>query len=84
MPTTAAIVSAVAGAASVNQSYEAKNTAKREKKRNEEKQEANMAAEQRDKFAAKKQQFDTSRQITRRGQSRGRASTILDKSDNLG
>jgi uncharacterized membrane protein YdbT with pleckstrin-like domain len=62
----------------------AREEAEKERKRLQAEQQVNMATEQREKFSKKKQEFDTSRQTVRRGRSRGRASTILDKSENLG
>ncbi len=82
MGVTAAIIGG-----SLMQSNEAKKTrraAKEESERLQAEQDKATAEAQKEKFSAKKREYDTSRSITRRGQSRGRASTILDKKDTLG
>ena len=84
MPTAAAVVSAVTGVAGLSQAHDQANTSKREKKRLETKQTALKTKEQTEKFAAKKREYSTQRETLRRGNQRGRMSTILDKSGNLG
>ena len=63
---------------------DARKEAKTEKKNLEVKQKALKTKEQTEKFAAKKREYSTQRETLRRGNQRGRMSTILDKSGNLG
>ena len=69
---------------SMMQGERARKDTKKESERLQAEQDENMATEQREKFSAKKREYDNTRSITRRGQNRGRASTILNKTDTLG
>ena len=80
----AAVTSAVTGVAGLSQSRASEKNARNEAKALDKKQTALNTKAQTEKFAAKKREYTTQRDTLRRGQQRGRMSTILNKSDTLG
>ena len=84
MAATAAVVSAITGAAGLKQGRDARKDSKKEKQKQAGESEKLRIDEQAEKFAAKRQEYGKSRDVLSRGSRRGRMSTILDKSDTLG
>ena len=84
MPQAAPVISAIASTAAVSQAHDARNSAKNDQKQAANAEKERTRKEQESKFAAKRQEYQNTRDSMRRGATRGRMSTILDKSDSLG
>ena len=84
MAGTAAVISAITSTAAISQAHDARNSAKNDAKQSANAEKERIRKEQESKFAAKRQEYQNTRESMRRGATRGRMSTILDKSDNHG
>jgi len=84
MATGAAWAAAALTAKSGYDAREDRKDQKKEVKKAEASQKKLKEEEMGEKFRAKRGEYEASRSLLRRGQARGRASTVLDKRDSVG